>query len=126
MTSDLVPYIGSSVIVVWGIAHIILTGRVVKGYEPISVENRRIVTMEWVAEGLTLVFIGLLVLFARHFYGGCPLTYPATAVMLLVMAAWTALTGGRTSVTFLKISPVVETIVAILLLYSDLVLLGIL
>jgi hypothetical protein len=82
--------------------------------------------MGWVTQGLTLIFIGLLVLLVDYIYGGCAFTYPATAVMLLVMAGWTALTGGRTSGTFLKISPVVETIVAILTLYSELVLLGIL
>ena len=126
MTADLVPYVGSSVIILWGIAHIIRTRHIVRGFEPASVDNRRIMTMEWVAEGLTLIFIGLLVFFARFFYGGCPLTYPMCALMLLVMAAWTALTGGRTSVGFLKMSPVVETIVAILFVYSDLVLLKIL
>jgi len=126
MTADIVPYIGSGVIILWGIAHIIRTRHIVRGYEPTSVDNRRIITMEWVTEGLTLIFIGLLVLFARHFYGGCVLTYPMCASMLLVMASWTALTGGRTSVAFLKISPVVETIVAIMFIYSDLVLLGML
>jgi len=126
MTTDIVPYIGSSVIILWGIAHIIQTRHIVSGYEPTSVNNRRIMTMEWVAEGFILIFVGLLVLFARHFYGGCPLTYPMSALMLLVMAAWTALTGGRTSVAFLRMSPVVETIVAILILYGTLVLLGIL
>lgn len=82
--------------------------------------------MEWIAQGLTLIFIGLLVLLVNYIYGGCPFTYPAAALMLLVMAAWTALTGGRTSDAFLKISPVVEVIVAILILYSELVLLRIL
>ena len=126
MTADIVPYVGSSVIMLWGIAHIIRTRHIVRGFEPTSVDNRRIMTMEWVAEGLTLIFIGLLVFFARFFYGGCPLTYPMCALMLLVMAAWTALTGGRTSDAFLKISPVVETIVAILFLYSLSTYLGIL
>lgn len=82
--------------------------------------------MEWVMEGLTLVFLGLLVFLARFIYGGCPLTYPMCALMLLVMAVWTALTGGRTSDAFLKISPVIETIVAILFLYSLATYLGIL
>lgn len=126
MTSDIVPYISSSLIILWGIIHIIRTKRIVKGYEPTSVDNRRILTMAWGVQGLTLIFIGLLVMLVNYVYGGCPFTYPAAAVMLLAMAAWTALTGGRTSGAFLKTSPAVEIIVAILILYSELVLLGIL
>jgi hypothetical protein len=79
--------------------------------------------MAWVLQGLTLVFIGLLVMLVNYIYGGCPFTYPAAGIMLIVMAAWTAVTGSRAPDAFLKLSPVVETIVAILILYSELILL---
>ena len=59
---DVLLYIGSTVILIWGIAHIVPTKSVVKGFGGISEDNIRIITMEWVAEGLTLCFIGLLVL----------------------------------------------------------------
>jgi hypothetical protein len=123
MTTDLVPYVGSSLIIILGIAHVFLTRRIVQGYESISADNRRIITMSWATQGFTLIFIGLLLMFVRYLYQGCPLTYPASALMFLVMAAWTALTGGRTKVTFLRISPIVETIVAIMFVYSELLLL---
>jgi hypothetical protein len=57
--------------------------------------------MEWIAEGLTLCFIGLLVLLVTVWEG--PLNpvslsvYRISAVMLLVMAGLTLLTGARTS-----------------------------
>ena len=55
-----------------------------------------------------LKFENSLVLLTNYIYGGCSLTYPVAAIMLLGMASWTALTGGRTLDAFLKMSPVVE------------------
>lgn len=121
MVNDFVPYVSSTIIIIWGIIHIILTRRMVKGFEPTSVDNRRIITMGWVSGGFMLIFVGLLVGLVNYIYGGCPFTYPMCASMLLVMAAWTTATGSRTSATFLKISPAVEAIVAIMILYSELV-----
>ena len=55
-------YLGAAIVVVWGIAHIVPTKAVVRNFGPISQDNRRTVTMEWVAEGLALIFIGLIIL----------------------------------------------------------------
>ena len=55
-------YIGSAIIILWGIAHIMPVRSVVKGFGSISTDNKRIITMEWIAEGLILIFIGGLVL----------------------------------------------------------------
>jgi hypothetical protein len=74
--------------------------------------------MEWIAEGLTLCFIGLLVLFI-NIWGGSQsqasvIVYRASAVMLVIMAGLTASTGARTSIVPIKICPFVKTAVAIL------------
>lgn len=55
MTNAMLIYTGSAVIILWGIAHLIPTKAVVNGFEPVSEDNRRIITMEWMAEGLTLL-----------------------------------------------------------------------
>jgi hypothetical protein len=55
-------YASSTIIILWGIAHIAIpTKDIIKGFGPISMENKRILAMEWIMEGLTLCFIGLLV-----------------------------------------------------------------
>jgi hypothetical protein len=36
--------------------------KIVKLYNPISEDNKHILMMEWIAEGVTLIFFGLLVL----------------------------------------------------------------
>jgi hypothetical protein len=125
MTGDILLYIGSAVIIVWGIAHIMPTKSVVNGFGSISQDNRRIITMEWVAEGLTLCFIGLLVLFITLLSESgsqvSDVVYWASGAMLLAMAGWTLATGARTSIVPIKICPAVKTIVAILFLVGSLV-----
>jgi hypothetical protein len=80
--------------------------------------------MEWIAEGLTLCFIGLLA-FSITVYGQyqnqvAVIVYRALAAMLLVMAALTSLTGARTSVVFFKICPAVKGICALLFILGTL------
>jgi hypothetical protein len=118
MVSDILLYVGAGVITVWGIAHIVPTKSVVSGFGPISQDNKRIITMEWIAEGLTLCFVGLLVLFvtlwgeARNQTSA--IVYMASAAMLVIMAALTSVTGARTSIVPIKICPFVKIAVAIL------------
>ena len=45
----------------WGIAHLFATRAVVKGFGEISKDNKKIITMEWIVEGVSLIFIGTLV-----------------------------------------------------------------
>ncbi len=121
--NDVLLYIGSAVLIVWGIAHIIPTRNVVSGFGAISKDNKRIITMEWVAEGLALCFIGFLVLFVTVLGDSqndvSLIVYRASAGMLIVMAIWTALTGARTSIIPIKICPFVKTIVAILFIVGS-------
>jgi len=118
MVNNILLYIGSAIIVIWGIAHIVPTKSVVNGFGSISQDNRRIITMEWIAEGLTLCFIGLLVLFITLTAGSQnPVSlnvYRACALMLVVMAVLTGVTGARTSIVPIKICPFVKLAVAIL------------
>jgi len=121
---DILLYIGSAIIFIWGIAHIIPTKSVVKGFGEISEDNTKIITMEWAAEGITLCFIGLLVLLVTAIGGSqnpvSALVYRISAGMLVVMAIWTLLTGARTSVVPIKICPIVKTVVAILFIIGSL------
>jgi hypothetical protein len=118
MTASILLYVGSVVIILWGIAHIIPTKSVVGGFGSLSIDNSRIITMEWVAEGVTLMFIGILVLAATWIIGpgssAARLVILAAAGMLFVMAVWSGLTGARTSILPMKACPFVKSIVGIL------------
>jgi hypothetical protein len=110
--------VGSLVITVWGVAHLFLTRSIVNGFSSISLDNKRIIKMEWIAEGLTLCFIGVLVLLVTSFAGPqnlvSVLVYQAAAWMLVVMAGLAFMTGAKTSITAIKVCPLVKSIVAIL------------
>jgi len=60
MTGHLLLYLAALLLIGWGIAHLFPTRNVVKGFGDISLDNRRVITMEWINEGATLIFIGLL------------------------------------------------------------------
>lgn len=94
----------------WGVAHIMPTGRVVAGFGNLSKDNRLILTMDWVAEGFTLVLLGVLVAVVTMRGGSAdPVTqavYAVAAGALLVFAVWTAATAARGSVIFFEICPV--------------------
>ena len=115
---EVLIYIGAFIIVLCGIGHIAPTRPVVQGFGDISADNKKIITMEWIAEGLTLCFLGVLV-------GGITIlggkanpvsthVYLISAVMLLVMAGLSAFTGARTSIVPMKLCPYVKSAVAIL------------
>ncbi len=118
MTSEIFVYAGSVIIIVWGFAHIAPVRQVVAGFGPISDDNRRIITMEWIAEGLFLVLMGLLALLV--ICAGGPrnpvslLVIQALAIMLVVLAGLTALTGARTAIVPMKICPLVKIACALL------------
>lgn len=120
MTSEVFVYAGSVIIIVWGIAHIVPVRQVIAGFGELSDDNRRIITMEWTAEGLFLIFAGLLALLAISAGGpDNPVSIQmirAIAIMLIVLAGLTAMTGARTAIVPMKICPFVKTACALLLI----------
>jgi len=123
MINEVLLYIGSTVSIVWGIAHLAPTKPVVKGFGDISADNRRIITMEWLAEGFTLIFVGLLVLLITALYDHSNaislLIYRVSGGMLVAMAALTSLTGARTKIIPIKICPFVKLSAAILFILGS-------
>ncbi len=72
--------------------------------------------MDWIAEGLTMIFIGLLILCVTLISG--PANFASVIVyrlcfgMLVVLAVLSFLTGARTSILPMKICPFVKLLVA--------------
>jgi len=117
--SQVLAYVGASVVALWGVAHALPTGRVVAGFADTSADNRLVVAQEWVAEAVTMWFVAALVIGVTVI--GRPnetadWVYRASAVLLVVLGALTAATGARTPVVFFKICPVVMVVCAGLLL----------
>lgn len=117
-------YAGAAVIFTWGVGHLIPTISIVKGFGSLSDDNRQIITMEWIAEGMTLCFIGLLVFAALITAGPASQAVifvgRSCAVMLLAMAALSAVTGARTSILPMRLCPLIKTLVAVTFLIGTL------
>jgi hypothetical protein len=61
MVNQILLYLGAFFPIVWGVAHLFPTKSVVAGFGDISLDNKRIITMEWITEGVALIFIGAIV-----------------------------------------------------------------
>ncbi len=123
MSGNLWLFLGALIIVVWGTAHILPIKAIIAGFGILSNDNRHILTMEWVAEGLAMIFIGLLTALVALTSGTqnatAVLVYRLNAAMLVLMAVWTLLTGARTSIVPIKICPIVKTVAAGLLIIGS-------
>ena len=123
MTGNVLLYIGAFIITFWGVAHIVMTKKIVGDFKLKSIDDRRVFTMEWIAEGLTLCFLGILVVIVTV-WGGSENTvslivYRSSAVMLIFMAILSLFTGARTPEIPYKIcSPLFMTVAALFFLGS--------
>jgi len=123
MTNEVLLYTGSAVSIVWGVAHLAPIKPVIAGFGDISADNKRIITMEWLAEGFTIIFIGLLVALITALYDHANaisiLVYRASAGMLIFMAVLTALTGARTKMTPIRVCPFILFSAAVLFILGS-------
>lgn len=111
MVAHILLYAASALVSAWGLAHLVPTRAVVAGFGPISVDNRRVLTMEWVAEGITMLFVGALVAAVTVAGGSADLVvYRLSAGVLAAIAVVTAVTGARTPVVWFKACPFVMAV----------------
>ena len=57
-------YIAAAQVGLWGVAHTVPTRQVVRGFAPISTDNRRILTQEWLAATFTVWCIAAVLVIA--------------------------------------------------------------
>ena len=117
-------YIGAGLTVIWGISHLIPTKGVVSEFGDISEENRHIITMEWIVEGISLIFIGALVAVVTMIDPNAVVSqavYILTTIGLLVLAVVSLFTGFKVKFLPFKLCPFILTTSAALVLASMLV-----
>ena len=112
MVASILIYAASLLLLIWGIAHLFPTRNVVRGFGEISIDNKRIITMEWITEGVTLIFIGLLVGITTYLDSTSLLSkavYSSTVVVLNVLSVVSLFTGFRNSFIAFKLCPIIFT-----------------
>jgi hypothetical protein len=116
--------IGGLSVVLWGVIHLFPTKSVVAGFGDISTDNKRIVFMEWINEGVTLIFIGVLVLIitclgdVNHYIS--KLGYASSSGMLFVMSVISLLTGFKINHWAFRLCPVIFSVSGLLILVGSL------
>jgi hypothetical protein len=123
--NEFIAYLAAGLVALWGVAHAVPTAQVVAGFAPITMDNRRVLTQEWLAEALTMWGLAAVIVVATAFgRPGSDVTvwvYRATAGLIAALAVLTALTGARTPVIWFKVCPILLGSSAALLLVASLI-----
>lgn len=121
MPNPVLLYIAAAVTGAWGIAHLFATKGVVKGFGDLSVDNRRIITMEWIVEGVALISTAAFVAAATAVE---PLAAASSAVYavaigtLVVLAVVSLFTGFKVAFLPFRLCPVIFGISAALIAWG--------
>lgn len=117
-------YLGSGLTVIWGIAHLFPTKSVVTGFGEVTIDNKRIIMMEWINEGLALIFIGVLVatvIFIDPSDVVSTAVYSVSVMMLMAMAVLFLFTGFKIRFLPFKLCPFIFTASAVLISIGGLI-----
>ena len=116
----LLVYIGGILTIIWGILHIFPTRNIVIGFGNISADNINIIKMEWLNEGFSLIFIGLLVfivtLMSECSYKVARSVYLLTFIMLTAMSVLSLFTGFKIDFIPFKLCPFIFMTAGLLIL----------
>ncbi len=119
MIDHILILLGALLTIFWGIAHLFPTMSVVKGFGEISLDNKRIVIMEWIVEGVALIFIGTLVagvtLIDSQSIVSRFVDY-LSIVTLILLALISIFTGFRINFLPFRLCPVIFTVSSLLIL----------
>lgn len=101
-------YIAAAATGAWGIAHLFATRGVVAGFGELSADNRRIITMEWIVEGVALISLGSLVAAVTAVDGSSAVSSAAYAVAIATLAGLAVIslfTGFRVAFLPFRLCP---------------------
>ncbi len=119
MINQILLYIASLSLVIWGVAHLFPTKSVVKGFGEISIDNKRIIAMEWIIEGIALIFIGVVVssvTYIDHTHVISRVVYRLSFLMLSALTVISIFTGARINFLPYKLCPVIFISASILII----------
>ncbi len=118
MTGKIFIYLGAALPFIWGLAHLFPTKSVVQGFGEISHDNKRIITMEWIIEGIALIFVGISVATITFIDPTNIISksiYALSSIFLVVLAAVSTFTGFKINFLPFRLCPIIFTSSAILI-----------
>jgi len=105
----------------WGIAHLFAVKGVVKGFGELKPDNRRIITMEWIVEGIFLISIAAFVTVAAAIAPASSVSYAVYTVAigaLVILAVVSLFTGFRVAFLPFRLCPVIFSVSALLIAWG--------
>ncbi len=112
-------YLAGILTILWGTAHLFPTAGIVEGFGAISNDNKLIITMEWIIEGLSLIFLGLLTIVVTLIDTESKLAkaiYALITCMLFALTVLSMFTGFRVDFLPFKLCPIIFSVSAILII----------
>ena len=122
MLNLILLYLGAALTALWGMAHLFPTGSVVKGFGTISADNQHIIMMEWIVEGIFLLFIGVLIALVTFIDPGSMVSkavFSLSASGLFILALVSFFTGFKVNFLPFKLCPFIFTVSALLILAGE-------
>ena len=123
MLNQTLIYLGSAFILIWGVSHLFPTRSVVSGFGEISVDNKRIITMEWIIEGIALIFIGSINAIVTAIDPTSSISsviYLSSVIVLIVLAVVSLFTGFKINFLPFRLCPVIFITSAVLIFLGGL------
>jgi len=121
--STVLLFVASALCAIWGVAHLFATRGVVSGFGEISIDNKRVITMEWVVEGIALISIGAFVSTATWTDAASLVSggvYAVAILALLALALVSLLTGFKIAFLPYRLCPFIFGLSAVLILVGGL------
>ena len=116
---------GGLIAIAWGIAHFIPTPAIVRMFGNISEDNKRVLTMSWIAEGIALVFIGAVVCLTVGIAGtendATRVVTWSAAVAMFTFVIVNLFTGFKTSIIPIKACVFVDGLAGLLFLIGSII-----
>ena len=111
-------YVAAGLTAIWGVSHLFPTRGVVRGFGELSADNRRIITMEWITEGIALISVAAFVIVATavgHETAVASGVYAVAIATLLTMAVVSVFTGFKVAFLPFRLCPVIFSVSALLI-----------
>ncbi len=119
MKAEILIYIGAALPFIWGVAHLFPTAAIIRGFGEISADNRNIIAMEWIIEGVALIFIGSLVAVTTTVEAQniiATVVYLSSSACLMILAVISLFTGFKIDFLPFRLCPIIFTSSAILII----------
>jgi len=116
--SQVLLYVAAGLTGLWGISHLFATMGAVAGFGDISTDNRRVITMEWITEGVALIsvaaFVGVTAAIEPHAHLSSAVFAVAIAT-LVALAVVSIFTGFRIAFLPYRLCPFIFGLSAVLI-----------